>query len=32
VFEMQLPILMGQPFDKGMNEENNTRAEISAAE
>jgi two-component system C4-dicarboxylate transport sensor histidine kinase DctB len=32
VFEMQLPILMGQPFDKGMSEENNTRAEISAAE
>jgi two-component system, NtrC family, C4-dicarboxylate transport sensor histidine kinase DctB len=32
VFEMQLPILMGQPFDKGMNEESNTRAEISAAE
>ena len=32
VFEMQLPILMGQPFDKGMNEENNTRAEVSAAE
>ena len=32
VFEMQLPILMGQPFNKGMNEENNTRAEISAAE
>jgi two-component system C4-dicarboxylate transport sensor histidine kinase DctB len=32
VFEMQLPRLMGQPFDKGMNEENNTRAEISAAE
>jgi len=32
VFEMQLPILMGQPFDKGISEENNTRAEISAAE
>ena len=32
VFEMQLPMLMGQPFDKGMNEENNTRAEILAVE
>ena len=32
VFEMQLPILTGQPFDEGMNEENNTRAEITAAE
>ena len=32
VFEMQLPILMGQPFDKDMNEENNTHAEVSAAE
>ena len=32
VFEMQLPMLMGQPFDKGMTEENNTRAEILAVE
>ena len=32
VFEMQLPILTDEPFDEGMNEENNTRAEVSAAE
>ena len=32
VFEMQLPILTDEPFDEGMNEENNTHAEVSAAE
>ncbi|MDB0037372.1 ATP-binding protein [Ascidiaceihabitans sp.] len=32
VFEMQLPILKDEPSDEGMNEENNTHAEVSAAE
>ena len=32
VFEMQLPVLAEEPFDEGMNEENNTHAEVSAAE
>ena len=32
VFEMQLPILTDEPSDEGMNEENNTHAEVSAAE
>jgi two-component system C4-dicarboxylate transport sensor histidine kinase DctB len=32
VFEMQLPILMDEPLDKGMNEKDNTHAEVSAAE
>ena len=32
VFEMQLPILTDEPFDEGMNEENNMHVEVSAAE
>ena len=32
VFEMQLPVLVEEPFEEGMNEENNTHAEVSAAE
>jgi two-component system C4-dicarboxylate transport sensor histidine kinase DctB len=32
VFEMQLPILMDEPLDKGINEKDNTHAEVSAAE
>ncbi len=32
VFEMQLPVLAEEPFDEGMNEENNTHAKVSAAE
>ena len=32
VFEMQLPALVEEPFEEGMSEENNTHAEVSAAD
>ena len=32
VFEMQLPVLVEEPFEEGTSEENNTHAEVSAAE